>query len=192
MQDGFTGGEKEARLKNFKLISSGHPISTFLREIESVENAWSLNQGRQSKIKVQREAQAIPIRGMVKSKIAGRKNWDVHESRFTTISKQFPIIRTYLQGLATSLNGELSRAKVVRLKPGHKVYPHIDRGEYYKMRNRYHLVFDTQKGNILKCGDEECWLQPGELWWFDNKKMHEAWNKSNAPRIHFIFDLLPH
>jgi len=179
-------------LKNFKLISSNHPVSTFLGEIESVDNAWSLNQGRQSKIKVQREAQAIPIRGMVKSKIAGRKNWDVHESRFTTISKQFPIIRTYLQELASSLNGELSRAKIVRLNPGHKVYPHIDRGEYYKMRNRYHLVFYNEEGNILKCGDEECWLRPGELWWFDNKKVHEAWNESRSPRIHFIFDLLPH
>lgn len=178
-------------MKNFKLISTNHPVSTFLSEIKSVDNAWSLNQGRQSKIKVQREAQAIPIRGMVKSKAAGRKNWDVHESRFTTISRQFPIIRTYLQGLAISLGGELSRAKVVRLRPGHRVYPHVDRGEYYKVRDRYHLVFRSQEGNILKCGDEENWLQPGELWWFANKEMHEAWNESKSSRIHFIFDLLP-
>ncbi len=34
-------------------------------------------------------------------------------------------------------------------------------------------------------------MQTGELWWFDNKQMHEARNDSDEDRIHFIFDLLP-
>jgi len=80
-------------MQNFRLIEESVQISPLLTEIDSVEGAWDLNQGRQSTIKVQREAKAIPIRGLRKSKIAGRKKWDVHESRFTTISQNFPVVR---------------------------------------------------------------------------------------------------
>ncbi|WP_158586656.1 aspartyl/asparaginyl beta-hydroxylase domain-containing protein [Henriciella mobilis] len=178
-------------MQNFRLIEEQVSVSHLLAEINAVENAWDLNQGRQSKIKVQREAQAIPIRGLRKSKIAGRKRWDVHESRYTNISRNFPKIRSCLVDLASKLNGELSRAKVAKLTPGARVYPHIDRGEYYRVRDRYHLVFDSEPGNVLRAGDEELWMKPGELWWFDNKAVHAAENASASDRIHFIFDLLP-
>ena len=178
-------------MQNFRLIEESVQISPLLREIDSVEGAWDLNQGRQSTIKVQREAKAIPIRGLRKSKIAGRKKWDVHESRFTTISQNFPVVRGQLEHWAAKLNGELSRAKVVKLEPGHRVYPHIDRGDYYRVRNRYHLVLRSDPGNYLRAGEEKIWMKPGELWWFDNKAEHEAENCSDTARIHFIFDLLP-
>ena len=179
-------------MHNFRLIEKKVNVSPLLEEIASVEGAWDLNQGRQSTIKVQREAKAIPIRGLRKSKIAGRKKWDVHESRFTTISQKFPAMRAQLEHWAAELNGELSRAKIVKLEPGHRVYPHIDRGDYYRIRNRYHLVLRSEPGNYLKAGDEQVWMKPGELWWFDNKAEHEAENGSDTARIHFIFDLLPH
>ena len=116
----------------------------------------------------------------------------MHESRFTTISKQFPVTRAVLVDIASKLNGDLSRAKLVQLPPGHKVLPHIDRGEYYKVRDRFHLVLKSEPGNVLNAGDESQWMKPGELWWFDNKAMHDAENASASPRVHFIFDLLPH
>ena len=34
-------------------------------------------------------------------------------------------------------------------------------------------------------------MREGELWWFDNKQVHEAFNDAQAERIHLIFDLLP-
>jgi hypothetical protein len=34
-------------------------------------------------------------------------------------------------------------------------------------------------------------MQEGELWWFDNKAVHEARNDGQEDRIHLIFDLLP-
>lgn len=181
----------EKPMQNFRLIEKNINVLELMAEIDSVEGAWDLNQGRQSKIKVQREAKAIPIRGLRKSKIAGRKKWDVHETRFTTISEKFPLMRAQLEHWAAMLNGELSRAKIVKLEPGHRVYPHIDRGDYYQKRDRYHLVLSSEPGNYLKTGEEKIWMQAGELWWFDNKAEHEAANGSNKARIHFIFDLLP-
>lgn len=178
-------------MRHFRRMKSGVNVAFLLEEIASVPNAWELNTGRQDKIKVQREAQAIPIRGLVKSKINGRKKRDVHESRWTTISKQFPRFRAFLEAFATEQNAELSRAKVIRLKPGRQVYPHIDRGEYYEVRDRYHLVLQSPAGSHLKSGDEEVRMQERELWWFDNHAMHEAHNDGDEDRIHFIFDLRP-
>ncbi len=179
-------------MKNFVLIKPDIDVQPFLDEINRHPNPWELHTGRQDKIKVQREARAIPLRGIVKSKIMGRKRYDVHESRFTTISKQFPVCIEFIKHFALEIGGELSRAKLVNLPPGNRVYLHIDRGEYYKIRNRYHLVLSTgPEGSYLKAGDESVRMKTGELWWFDNKAPHESYNDSDQDRIHLIFDLLP-
>lgn len=178
-------------MKYFKCLKSGVNPGPYLDEIASVDGAWDLSTGRQDKIQVQREAQAIPIRGLRKSAIGNRKRSDVHESRWTTGSAKFPIIRAFLNDFAAEQDAILGRAKVVCLSAGKRVYPHIDRGEYYRVRNRYHLVLRSAAGSWLKAGDEEVRMQEGELWWFENDQMHEAYNDGDEDRIHVIFDMLP-
>ena len=178
-------------MKYFRRIKHDVDVQPFLDEIAAVSEAWDLSTGRQDKIAVQREAQSIPLRGLVKSKIGNRKRRDVHESRYTTTSRKFIVARAFLESFAAEQDAELSRAKIVRLMPGRRVYPHIDRGEYYKLRDRYHLVLQSAAGSYLKSGDEEVRMRVGELWWFDNKAVHEAHNDGSAERIHMIFDLLP-
>ena len=34
-------------------------------------------------------------------------------------------------------------------------------------------------------------MRKGELWWFNNRQIHEARNDGDGDRIHLIFDLLP-
>ncbi len=178
-------------MKYFRRMKQNIAVTPFLDEIANVSDAWDMSTGRQDKIKVQREAEAIPLRGLVKSKIGGRKRCDVHESRYTTGSAKFLVARAFLESFAAEQDAELSRAKIVRLMPGRRVFPHIDRGEYYRLRDRYHLVLRSQAGSYLKSGDEEIRMHEGELWWFDNKAVHEAFNDGQAERIHMIFDLLP-
>ncbi len=182
----------EGPWKQFELIKDGIDTTPFLDEIASVEGAWDLQKGRQDKIPVQREAKSIPIRGVRKSKISGRKPVNVHESRFTYTSQKFPLVRRFLQEFAKEWGGELSRAKLVLLPPGNRVYPHIDRGDYYRVRDRFHLILQTgEQGSWLRTADEEVRMKTGELWRFNNKGMHEAHNDSETDRIHFIFDLKP-
>ncbi len=178
-------------MQYFKRIRSNVPVEPFLTEIASVSDAWANATGRQDKIAVQREALAIPLRGLRKSMMFGRARRDVHESRWTSGSVVFPVARAFLEDVATMLNADLSRAKIVCLPAGKKVYPHIDRGEYYRLRGRYHFVLKSSAGSWLKAGDEEIRMAEGQLWWFDNNQMHEAFNDGNEDRIHIIFDLLP-
>ena len=127
---------------------------------------------------------------VVGTPIAGRQRRDVHESRWTTGSQRFPLARAFLEETARTLGGELSRAKLVCLPPGNRVYPHVDRGEYYRARDRFHLVLRSS-GSWMRAGDEEVRMRAGELWWFDNDQEHEACNDGDTDRIHLIFDLLP-
>jgi aspartyl/asparaginyl beta-hydroxylase (cupin superfamily) len=182
---------EDPSMKYFKRILNEVPTEPLLNEIASVDDAWAQVTGRQDKIAVQREALAIPLRGMRKSMMYGRKNRDVHESRWTTVSEAFPLARAFITDVATRLDADLSRGKIVCLPAGRVVYPHIDRGEYYRFRGRYHMVLKSTAGSWMKSGDEEVRMREGELWWFDNDQMHEARNDGDEDRIHIIFDLLP-
>ncbi|MFW5654286.1 MAG: aspartyl/asparaginyl beta-hydroxylase domain-containing protein [Roseicyclus sp.] len=178
-------------MKYFRKIRTDVAVEPFLTEIAGVSDAWAQATGRQDKIAVQREALAIPLRGLRKSMILGRARRDVHESRWTSGSADFPVARAFLEGVAAELDADLGRAKIVCLPAGRRVYPHVDRGEYYRLRGRYHFVLKSSAGSWLKAADEEVRMAEGELWWFDNDQMHEAFNDGDEDRIHIIFDLLP-
>ena len=183
--------QMEGLMKNFRLCAANVNVTPLLDEIAGVDGAWNDAVGRQEKIRVQREALSIPLRGLRKSAIAGRARRDVHESRWTTGSARFPLLHDFLTAFEAREGGALGRAKVVCLPAGRRVYPHIDRGEYYRIRDRYHLVLQSALGSPLKSGDEEVRMRTGELWWFDNKEVHEAFNDGDEDRIHLIFDHLP-
>jgi Aspartyl/Asparaginyl beta-hydroxylase len=177
-------------MQHFKRLSSSIDTVALLNEIGAVDNAWDIATGRQEKIAVQREALAIPIRGLCKSAIGEKARRDVMESRWTTSSTKFPEVRALVEYWARKTGSLPGRAKIVCLPAGKRVYPHIDRGAYYRHHDRYHAVLKSSQGSWLKAGDEEVRMREGELWWFDNQQVHEAFNDGDEDRIHIIFDLL--
>jgi hypothetical protein len=177
-------------MKHFRCLEHGIDPQPFLDEIHAIDGIWHEQTGRQQAASVQREALAIPVRGLRKSAQGDRLRRDVHESRWTTGSSRLPGARAFLERIAEAEDAIMGRAKIVSLPPGNKVYPHVDRGEYYRVRNRYHLILQSA-GSWMRAGDEEVWMKTGELWWFDNKAEHEAMNDGDTDRIHLIFDLLP-
>jgi orotate phosphoribosyltransferase len=176
-------------MKYFRLVRSGIDVSPLMAEIRMQEHAWLLDTRRQEKITVQRDTNTIFICAPVRrSDLHVNEN---QESRLTTISEGFPKALAFMTNFAKEMNCKLSRATIVRLKPRSQVFRHTDAGSYYLIRDRYHLVIHSSAGSMMKSGDEEVRMQEGELWWFDNKQYHEAFNQSNEWRIHYIFDLLP-
>lgn len=83
---------------------------------------------------------------------------------------------------------ELGRVLIVSLRAGGKILPHADEGAYADHYERFHIVLESEEGNIFNCGNESERMRPGELWCFNHKTKHEAWNHSANPRIHLIID----
>ncbi len=170
-------------------MRAGIDVTSLLTEVMEQDGAWLINTSRQEKIGVQRDTNTIFLASAV-------RRADLHlnenqESALTPTAKLFPKALAFMQNFAREMNAELSRATIVRLKPKSQVYSHVDIGSYYFIRDRYHLVLRSPAGSVLKSGDEEVRMQEGELWWFNNKQYHEAFNESDEWRIHYIFDLLP-
>ncbi len=186
--------------KNFKLIKKNIDISIFNAELDTflkLGGPWSMV--RSKDIEVQRETKHIDIRRCVlgkpmnslpkKTLLYEASNSEHHELHF----KNYPYFTktyAYLEKFADEAGGQLTRAIIVSLAPKSRVYPHIDWGNYYIGKDRYHIPIKTT-GSINICDGEQQIYQEGELWWFDNKKEHEAFNDNNEERVHIIFDVLP-
>lgn len=82
-----------------------------------------------------------------------------------------------------------SRCGFLSLPVGGSVGQHIDKGNYYLTRDRYHL--SIQGRYIYTVGGESVTVEPGTLLWFNNKLPHGTQNVGDCVRITFVFDV-PH
>ncbi len=180
-----------SRFKNFALMNAGVDVGPMLEEIDGQPQLWDADTRRQTNIQVQRETSNIPLRGATKPIPEGinQNNW--HPSCRTPYAEKCPRVYSWVEQFVKELGGDLSRISVVRLNPHGRVYPHIDEGEYYKVRDRYHLVLRSPGGSEMNSGGEEVVFRDGELWWFNNRAVHDAFNPSTEGRVHVIFDVLP-
>lgn len=84
---------------------------------------------------------------------------------------------------------KFSRCGFLSLPVGGEVGKHIDLGNYYQTRDRYHL--SIQGRYIYTVGDESVTVEPGTLLWFNNKLPHGTKNIGDCVRVTFVFDV-PH
>ena len=105
--------------------------------------------------------------------------------RRTPLWERYTEIRKWLESYNIY---ETSRAAFFRLPVGGGVGNHIDDGDYYLTRDRYHL--SLQGEYMYNVGGEQHLIKPGTFFWFDNKKEHWSKNVSEVDRITFVFDLI--
>ena len=179
-------------MRHFARIVENVDTAPMLVELDAAARMWLVDTSRQRKVRCQRHTQNIFLRAPLKPLPPGAKNAnDVHESRTTRMARRFPRTLAYCESVARALEGKLGRATLVALLAQSRVYPHVDAGEYYRIRDRFHLVLRSPEGSPLDSGDETVVMRPGELWVFDNHARHSAHNPSEAQRVHLIFDVLP-
>ncbi|MGP1255045.1 MAG: aspartyl/asparaginyl beta-hydroxylase domain-containing protein [Kiloniellales bacterium] len=174
-----------------KRLAAGIQTAPLLHEIQAQPELWRWNTNRQAKVTCQRETESVYLRAAAKPFPEGQSGNDVQRTRRTRLAKRFPNTLGFCEAFAALEEGKLGRVALVKLQPMGRVYPHVDHGSYYRIRDRYHLVLDSDRGSSLMSGGQMALLREGELWVFDNKQMHEAANLSQRPRIHLIFDIEP-
>ena len=83
----------------------------------------------------------------------------------------------------------VSRCGFLSLPVDGTVGLHIDEGNYYLTRDRYHLSIQGRYRYFV--GDEYVDVEPGTFLWFNNKLKHGTENIGDCTRITFVFDV-PH
>lgn len=177
----------------FRRIESSIDIVPILAEIDAHPEIWGIDARRQEQVAVQRETETVAItlhRGESSFREARRRWPFAYRGHPTEVAARLPQVLSFVDRLTRSLHGRVGRAALVRLRPWGRVYEHVDRGLYYQLRDRYHLVLRSPLGSRLSAESEEVRMRQGELWWFDNRLPHEAFNDDDTPRVHLIVDVL--
>jgi hypothetical protein len=121
------------------------------------------------------------------NKLAGH---DLHECPWRPEVSELPEAKAHIMALMGSLGAtRLGRCVINRVKPGGRIFPHKDTEWHASYWDRYHIVLQSEPGNVFRCEDEQLWMRPGEVWWFQNAKEHEVINNSANDRIHMVIDL---
>ena len=183
------------KLKNIDVL----PI---LKEVVMQWEDFYINTSRQKNIGCQQETMEIRLREGI---MDPSKKIDKHAVKSagllfnsdivvdTETYKRYPYVWQFVKAFEKNYGGKLYRMAIVHLPPNGRVHPHIDYGDYYKNKDRFHLVLSGYYNCNVKDDEETStkMYSAGELWWFDNNKTHWTENVSTGmPRVAIIFDVL--
>ncbi len=165
--------------------------SKIQKEVAAHEPYWLFDTKRQDAILEHRRTNAIVLRFIPNQKPTSDfvPADGPHESVRTPYASLFLHTITLVEEFAREMGAGLGRVALVRLKPYSKVYRHYDGEQWLRGRNRYHFVIKSTQGSLMTSGLETTLFKEGDLFFFDNKKMHTAENTSPDWRIHIIFDM---
>ena len=177
---------------SIKVIKSGLDVSKVIEQLEEYSDDWG-NQRRVDDVEslLDRGYDDVDvgnlqlIMGKVKNKedFVGDSEISVPTSAYGRHDEILRIIEREIPGR------ELHRCGFLSLPVDGYVGAHIDEGTYYHTRDRYHLSIAGQYQYFV--GNETMIVDPGTLFWFNNKMPHGAVNLGEETRITFVFDL-PH
>jgi hypothetical protein len=94
----------------------------------------------------------------------------------------------YLRQVLASFGVVWSRSRLLRLAPGAVVPVHADVHYHWFYRVRMHVPIVTRPQVQFTCDGETVHMSPGEAWVFDNWRLHQVQNPTDAERIHLVGD----
>jgi hypothetical protein len=175
-------------MKYFRLIKSGLELNTIRTELAN-SNLWVDMDARPNRPSTHANTSRIQMRTNLHT--PGKSYHDIQETIDLLAWHKLNSTREFVQAILSEIGGDLGHVRVTNLSAEATIPPHIDIGEYCAVRDRYHLVINSENGTLFSSGDETVVMNENELWWFDNKQVHSVRNLSMTARTHLVFDILP-
>ena len=177
-------------MNNIKILKKGIDVSSVLNNLKNNMDDWGIQKENAESL-IDRGYDDIPVGnlqlviGVVKNKKdhVGDSEINVPTAAYQRHTEVVEIVKKEIP------NREIHRCGFLSLPVDGYVGAHIDEGTYYHTRDRYHLSIQGQYQYFV--GDETIIIDPGTLFWFNNKKPHGAVNLGDDVRVTFVFDM-PH
>lgn len=178
-------------MANIRVIKKGINVSKILKQLQQFPEDW----GAQKNIEgvhdlVNEYGFPAVAAGVLQLKIGTVKDLNQY------VGDSQSSVETPAYGRHTEIVGFLKRnfkkfdrCGFLSLPVGGEVGQHIDIGDYYLTRDRYHLAI--QGSYVYTVGGESVKVDAGDLIWFNNKLLHGTKNVGDVVRITFVFDV-PH
>ena len=174
--------------KIIEIIETGVDVSRILDDLKKHPEGW--NAGMKAKGAQSMLTRGFPVieAGVLQLVVGGVTNINeyVGDTEFCIPTKEIHDHPAVVEFMLKRF-GRFNRCGFLSLPVGGKVGTHIDVGEYYKTKDRYHL--SIQGRYKYHVGDVEIIVEPGTLFRFNNKLPHGAENIGDEVRITFVFDV---
>lgn len=176
-------------MKNIRVLERGIDVSSILAQLKQHPEDWGAVRKIEGSHNVVDEFGFPEVQAGVLQLVMGaieRPDQYVGDSEICIPTPAFQR-HTAVLGIISRYFRDVSRCAFLSLPVGGTVGTHIDIGDYYLTRDRYHLsIQGTYEYHV---GDESIVIEPGMLVWFNNKLPHGTRNLGDDIRITFVFDI---
>jgi hypothetical protein len=167
---------------HFKFLQTNIDVSSILKELQQNEALWDMVSKLRNVSGDTSPSGFLPLVMGVQEE--GKTIRDSMALRKTDAWGKFPALHEFLYRTGFT---EIARCAFFKLEPDGRVLSHIDNGQYYHSKDRFHLSLQGRYAYDVE--NERHIIDSGTLFWFDNKRIHRAHNISNVDRITFVFDV---
>ncbi len=110
-----------------------------------------------------------------------------HESVWYPGSLKLPTVRSLVYDVMRVVEGDvLGGVLITKVPPGGRVEPHIDGGWHAGFYGKFAIQIKGNQQQAFHFEDAELRAEPGDLYTFDNSKLHWVTNDSDSDRITLI------
>jgi hypothetical protein len=100
---------------------------------------------------------------------------------------QIPAVKKILFDLMTYVQGEhLGAVLITKLPIGGKILPHVDGSWHAGFYDKFYIPVVNKTGSVFAFENGVIAPDEGDVYWFDNSKLHWVENNSNSERIALI------
>lgn len=174
-------------------LASGFDVSEALKQIEAHPEVWNTHRQRTEMYGTPHNGVSdIWIRYRPWEQYAG--DWaafhDEHVSEWYPVIHKLPAVWSLVRKVKRHVGAEtLGGVLITKVPPGGRVEPHIDGGWHASHYDKYAVQLQGNQDQRFWFEDCELRPEPGDLYTFDNSKLHAVYNDSDSDRMTLIICL---
>lgn len=112
---------------------------------------------------------------------------DEHESVWYPVCEVLTAVKPLVKAVALSQKAKrIGGVLITKVPPGARVEPHIDGGWHARHYDKFAVQLQGNKDQAFCFEDSRLSAEPGDLYTFDNSKLHWVTNDSEADRMTLI------